>query len=322
MSQSSAHGLPRSLSRAVGWIVALVSRFMKYQYSNNYVIWFYLRNRRARAHWRKHPIEASPAVTAAVEALKRTGICSFDFREVLSAELLTEYVDSAEEAISSPSCQRLIEEAERMVRSADQGARAQSYQVKLWKHLGDRFRERLVQLALREEFLAVASGYMGMSCSLSYVDLWYNVPLPGTDVLFQRWHRDAGDRAIVKLYLYLRDVDESAGPLSYVLGSHADGRHRNVFPGWGSTRTDEVEARFPPEERVVCTGEAGTVVFCDTSGLHKGGHVVSKHRLIFYALYTSDVGRPTGTAYLYDRFLSQPSESLGPTQKYALNQGG
>jgi hypothetical protein len=125
-------------------------------------------------------------------------------------------------------------------------------------------------------------------------------------------------------------VGGEAGPrwptrLRFALASFARFiRHQyqsNYFPSWLPTPAREVEGRFPVARRTSCTGPAGTVVLCDATGLHRGGHVISGHRLIFYALYSADTGRPRGPGYSYDRVLGAADESLRPPQKYAVNPG-
>ena len=49
---------------------------------------------------------------------------------------------------------------------------------------------------------------------------------PGsTRVSSQRWHRDYNDERLVKVFIYLTDVDEDTGPLEYVPGSTLGGEY-------------------------------------------------------------------------------------------------
>ena len=109
----------------------------------------------------------------------------------------------------------------------------------------------------------------------------------------QRWHRDPEDKIVVKMFLYLNDVDEKTGPFMYVRGSHHLGKYKNLFP------TAPPAGSYPPlgsvEEKIskgdinIKTGRAGTIIFCETSGLHKGGYATEKERLMFTAIYASKV---------------------------------
>jgi hypothetical protein len=41
-----------------------------------------------------------------------------------------------------------------------------------------------------------------------------------------------------------------------------------------------VEAVVPAPERILATGAAGTILFCDTSGLHRGGYATLSPRVL------------------------------------------
>ena len=133
------------------------------------------------------------------------------------------------------------------------------------------------------------------------------------------WHRDNHDRKIVKLYVYLNDVDEHTGPLTFLRQTQAGGAYGSVFPAHppeGSYPNEKALIGAVPESRMVrCTGPAGTVVLCDTMGFHKGGRCARKHRLLLTATYTSDA------ALDYSRYrLAQPEQlaQLGPMARYAI----
>ena len=308
----------RSFVKAKSMLASL-RRFLEYMFKYNHFSWRYFRNRRSRAHWLKNPAELNPAVAPVVEELKRHGICSVHFTKLLPEKTLKEVTGLAETTIDAPSNRALIKEAEENVSTGDSDIRGNYYQVKLWSRLDQSTKKTFVHLAARDEFLAMASSYLGLSCSLSYVDLWYNVPLSGPSIRFQRWHRDGGDRKIVKLYIYLNDVGESQGPLCYVRGSHKFGRpYGRIFPRWGPVREDMVESDVAHDDKIICTGEAGTIVVADTTGIHKGGHVRSGHRLIFYAMYSSEVGRPEKGIIRYDSYLGPTDGVLSPAQTFAL----
>jgi hypothetical protein len=49
----------------------------------------------------------------------------------------------------------------------------------------------------------------------------------------------------------------------------------------------EVERRVPAGQITVATGQAGTLVFADTRGLHKGGLARDRDRLLAQVMYAS-----------------------------------
>ena len=116
---------------------------------------------------------------------------------------------------------------------------------------------------------------------------------PGDSGMFsQRWHRDPEDSKMVKMFIYMNDVLEtSVGPFTYVKGSQEGGKYRNLYPQKppaGCYPPDgEVEKYVAPSDILPCLGKAGTVIFCDTSGFHKGGLSTSARRLMYAATFAS-----------------------------------
>jgi len=194
-------------------------------------------------------------------------------------------------------------------------ARGKDYIVRLWESrpsllLDDPW----LRMGLSPALLDIVNSYLGLWSKLNYVDLWYTIPSPVSRqaVASQRWHRDPEDQRLVKVFLYLSDVDLGAGPLEYVRGSHSAGRHARLWPnpdpGTASYPPDgEVAAKIPAEDLAVCTGTAGTLVFCDTHGLHRGGLATEQARVLANWAYVTpasifarrfDVSWPVGSSGL------------------------
>ena len=170
--------------------------------------------------------------------------------------------------------------------------------------------------------LDVANTYVGLRTKLEYVDLWYSVPQEegARRVASQRWHRDYNDRRLVKAFLYLVDVDESMGPFEYVPGSTGDGPYADVWK-WeplGESYPDQREfaERFPDATVRTFTGSKGTLIFCDTSGFHRGGLSTTDPRVLATATYLS----PASLAALTERNFryTGPLDELDAPTRFAL----
>ncbi|MCC7522736.1 hypothetical protein IT407_02970 [Candidatus Uhrbacteria bacterium] len=116
----------------------------------------------------------------------------------------------------------------------------------------------------------------------------------------QRWHRDPEDRQMCKVFVYLTDVDAGSGPFIYAKESHRMGAYSHVSPQKppaGSYPPEGlVEASIPAEKIMTCYGKAGTVIFADTAGLHRGGYCTERERIMVTAGYVSDAS-PWPTRY-------------------------
>lgn len=155
------------------------------------------------------------------------------------------------------------------------------------------FENPFIKIALNERVLRVVNNYNHFFSYLYYFTLNKTVPVAeGTPPeQSQRWHRDPEDRQMVKVFIYLNDIDETSGPFIHVKGSQYGGRLGHLFPQdpprgcYPSAKV--LEAVVPPHEILTGTGRAGTLVFCDTAGLHKGGYATKKERIMFTAGYCS-----------------------------------
>ncbi len=170
----------------------------------------------------------------------------------------------------------------------------------------------LAGTALDPQLKAIADGYYAMRTRVTDLNIWRNLPSFQPPVASQLWHRDLRtDHLILKMFIYLEDVDDGNGPYSYVKGTHAKGgrrwKPRSTFDGYNWRGTDvDVTSTTTAAERPEFTGEAGTVLFTDTTGWHKGGHAITGPRLVMQVLFASPSALP-------DRRLGAP-EGLTPDQ--------
>jgi hypothetical protein len=181
--------------------------------------------------------------------------------------------------------------------------------------------EPWLRIAASDTVLDVVNGYAGEQTRLTYVDNWYTVPRPEVTerVASQRWHRDPEDDHIVKMFIYFSDVDEEAGPFEYVRDSAAGGRYGDVFP-WGQGHrypsADELEAVVDAEDRLTMTGPAGTVIFCDTAGFHRGGFARTKPRILMISTFLRESARKGKRRFGVD--FEGREGSLSPAARHAL----
>ena len=160
-------------------------------------------------------------------------------------------------------------------------------------------------IGLSDEVLGVVNAYRGVQTRLFYLDNWFTPPFAGADerIASQRWHRDPEEEHVVKVFLYLSDVTEDAGPFEYVKGSPPGNRHGHLWP-WGEGKVkptdEEMAAAAPADDLVTMTCSAGTMVFCDTSGFHRGGFAKAKPRVLAIWSYVSPAAEKQGHRFEVD----------------------
>ena len=154
--------------------------------------------------------------------------------------------------------------------------------------------------------LDLANAYLEMWSKLEYVDVWYSVPQAATAerISSQRWHRDYNDKHLLKVFLYLVDVDENMGPFQYVAGSQPGGPYADAWSwqplGQHYPTEEELEQRVPASAVQTFTGPAGTLVFCNTAGFHRGGFSTTKPRVLATATYSSPASLAALTVRSYE----------------------
>jgi ectoine hydroxylase-related dioxygenase (phytanoyl-CoA dioxygenase family) len=169
-----------------------------------------------------------------------------------------------------------------------------------------------LELGASPRIIDVVNAYLEMFTKLSYVDEWYTVP-GGSEaerVGSQRWHRDYNDQHLVKVFVYMTDVDAGSGPFEYVPGSAREGAYANEWP-WeplGESYPDPAEFtnRIPAEAAKSLTAPAGTVIFCNTAGFHRGGFATQTRRVLGVLNYVS----PAALASLVDRNFKIDASTL------------
>jgi len=224
------------------------------------------------------------------ESLRRDGFAGIPFGELLDDPAWTEL-----EADVAP----FLQQSEELVRSGGGGLIQKKYLLRrFWsKKQAQNHRFALTDPWLRlfasPRILEIVNSYREAWTKLYYIDNWFTVPFAGAHerLASQRWHRDPEDEQVVKVFLYLSDVDDGAGPFEYIRGSARGGRYGELWPhrdGVFYPPQDELAREIPPEDRVTLTRPAGTLIFADTGGFHRGGFSRTKPRVSATATYVPE----------------------------------
>jgi hypothetical protein len=166
---------------------------------------------------------------------------------------------------------------------------------------------------------AIAAEYMGIVPRYVGSSFWHTKPAPGEGRVFsQKWHRDYNDRRLVKMFLYLNDIGSKNGFFEPLTGWHVGGplgaKFDSIGPDGYRAYPDQSEAeamvaqmpivslaevpqdrRYGPNApwadrptRIQCTGPAGSLIFCDTFGMHRGGFVQEGQRDLIMTTYSTN----------------------------------
>jgi hypothetical protein len=137
----------------------------------------------------------------------------------------------------------------------------------------------IMALANHPDILRMAGDYLGYTPTITIMGLRWSFPRGKTDADVQAFHRDV-EPGSMKLLVYLTDVDEDAGPHSYVTGTHRERMPLRM------QRYSDVDIAKEYGDSVVVTGPAGTGFFIDNRGIHKGTPPSAKRRLLLVVQYS------------------------------------
>ena len=170
--------------------------------------------------------------------------------------------------------------------------------------------------------LDLANTYLEMWAKLEYVDVWYSVPQPAEAqrISSQRWHRDYNDKHLLKVFLYLVDVDEHMGPFQYVPGSQPGGPYAHAWRwqplGQNYPTEEELEALIPASSIKAFTAPKGTLIFCNSAGFHRGGFSTTDPRVLATATYSSPASLASLTVRSYE--VNGSLDGLDAPTRFAL----
>lgn len=156
-------------------------------------------------------------------------------------------------------------------------------------------RPEIFRWGLQSRLMALAEAYLELPAAYDGVSLNYTVA-DGREVSTRRWHRDWEDRRMLKVAVYLNDVDEDGGPFQMVKRRSEGQDDRSGFT-YDVATDGELEQRLGADFRdriESCTGQAGTVVFTDTAGyFHRGKPATRRDRkALFYSYFARTPRHP------------------------------
>lgn len=152
----------------------------------------------------------------------------------------------------------------------------------------------------------IVQAYIKCETRLHHLELSQSIPRDvGADnelLLSQNWHRDPGVGRIVKVFIYMSDVELDDGPFTYLKKSRSYEEYGNLlrqkYFGLGGRydrKNLELKGVINKEDIKICSGQAGTIIFADTTAIHKGGDSRRNSRIMStFAYFNShNYSKPT-----------------------------
>ncbi|AFY41944.1 hypothetical protein [Nostoc sp. PCC 7107] len=129
------------------------------------------------------------------------------------------------------------------------------------------------------------------------------------------WHKDSEDRKMVKVIIYLHDVEDKHGPFEYIPLHLASFPHLNSYrvdyklwqSGYLGINNEQIQKIIPKSAWKSCTGAAGTVVIADPRmALHHGTIRTEARSALFFVYTANPPKRPELCTQYWDDTFSKP----------------
>ncbi|MCX7594778.1 MAG: phytanoyl-CoA dioxygenase family protein, partial [Fischerella sp.] len=146
-----------------------------------------------------------------------------------------------------------------------------------------------------QKLLNIVENYIGLPITFQGVHLRKDFPNKnqfGTLL----WHKDSEDRRMVKIIVYLTDVEEKHGPFEYVplflTPLHSLNYYRIYYKLWKSgylgINDEQLQEIIPKSAWKSCPGPAGTVIFADPKTALHHGTLRTEERSALFFVYTAN----------------------------------
>ncbi|AFY53329.1 Phytanoyl-CoA dioxygenase (PhyH) [Rivularia sp. PCC 7116] len=171
---------------------------------------------------------------------------------------------------------------------------------------------------LEQPLINIVENYIGLP--VAYHGAYYRRDTTNPVQLKSRlWHIDPEDRRVLKVIIYLNDVNEKNGPFEYIPQSFTDKIISSLRYKYGYVQDRTMEKVISPLHFKSCLGVAGTVVFASTGSIfHRGKIPISSDRYTLFFDYTSRnpiVHNHYGASFLSHEHIESLAKNLTPQQK-------
>jgi hypothetical protein len=130
------------------------------------------------------------------------------------------------------------------------------------------------------------------------------------------WHKDAEDRRMIKVIIYLHDVSEEHGPFEYIPSPHSFlGKLRDYWvdselrkSNYLGIKDEKLSKIIPQSTWRSCPGKACTVIFADTRRILHHGTIRTQARSTLFFTYTANPPkRPELCTQYHDDTFTKPN---------------
>jgi hypothetical protein len=140
---------------------------------------------------------------------------------------------------------------------------------------------------LEQRILNIAENYFGLP--VAYHGAYFRRDIANNiEEKSRLWHIDIEDLRVLKVIVYLQDVNEESGPFEYIPLSLTQSVAKKLNYTHGYISSQKMQWALSNSYYQSCTGKAGTVVIAATGSVfHRGKIPVASDRFALFFDYTS-----------------------------------
>jgi hypothetical protein len=171
---------------------------------------------------------------------------------------------------------------------------------------------------LHPDLLSIVEHHLRQPVAYLGAMLRRDVPANG-QVGNRLWHLDGEDHKVVKVIVYLNDVDAQGGAFEYIPKALISPSYKYFRHGNHLIHDEEMHQVLPKQHWQACVGTKGSVVIADTTSVFHHGKLPQRDRLTMMYAYTSTDPRSKATCkkffpYAEDELLLAFAHQLSKPQ--------
>jgi len=221
-----------------------------------------------------------------VQEVKENGIAFSSVKDLFNENQLGLFNKGIEFFNGFMKAPHIIERCNRIAQGNPIQDRSKWFEITQYEYLksGIGLDNPIVQMYMQDVFIDMATEFHGVLPKVRNILTWIHPQNPiQQERNSQVWHRDQEDWEIFKVFVLFSNVGPNNGPTQYVKKTQHGGKYDKITNNMNGQSTSVFTFPVPEEEIVSSEGPAGTIVFMNTNGLHKGGLIKEGVRVMTQA---------------------------------------
>ena len=212
-----------------------------------------------------------------IQELNENGVAFSHVKELFDKKTINYFNDGIEYFNNFLSSPHIQERCQRITSGNPIRDRNKWYEITAYEYLHRALGlddGGIIKMYLSPKITTIAESFHGSVPRVRNILTWVHPQNSSSrEMASQVWHRDQEDYKILKVFILFSNVTSVTGPLQYVKKTFYGGKYEDITNNMNGQSTSVFKYPIPQEETVSCEGEAGTIIFVNTNGLHKGGLV-------------------------------------------------